>query len=299
MRLSRTIIAAATVPLTALGVGVAACGGGGSAPVPNQVTQQGTDTLNSSEFSAPTVYSAATAGNRAHPGEAQQTMSVYYRDINWQNYAGAWEQYGVSTAQVNPVTNQSYSQFVAGYATTSDVTFVPYKDVTTLTTDTVYLNITADQTNGHVLTYTGWYTVNGRGGNIIAAHVVQTSGSAPRSAPSAPPMLASGIANQLAALQTTELAAAPASEFNYTGPGSVTVSVSQVTYQGTTVNPDSGATLQVFAVTFTDGVGDTGAATITATPPNAPGDAGWATSGVTWTGPYVTRGAFTTPAEAD
>jgi hypothetical protein len=167
MRLTHKVTAEAIVPLAALGIGLGVSQGATAAAQPR----------------APVVHTAAIVQRAPFAGEALHTMSVYYRDINWQNYAGAWEQFGLQPipfaqgGPINPVTHQTYGQFVAGYATTANVNIQPYRDVTTATADTTYINITATQTSGQVLTYTGWYMVNGSG-VIVAAHVVQT-GSAP------------------------------------------------------------------------------------------------------------------------
>jgi hypothetical protein len=148
------IAAGALVPALALGIGLGVSQGATAATQPR----------------APVIHTVAAVQATPYAGEALHTMSVYYREINWHNYAGAWNLFqanaGSGGTAINPVTGQTYGQFVAGYATTADVTAVPVGDVLTATTDTTYLQLKAIQTDGSVILYNGWYTVNASGESI-------------------------------------------------------------------------------------------------------------------------------------
>jgi len=85
--------------------------------------------------------------------------------------------------------------------------------------------------------------------------------------------------------QTQALAAASSSDFNYTGTGSVTVQV-------TCTQEGAGPDVHTYSCWATDGAGDKGESdTVTVT-----GDS-WTDTGMTWTGPNVPSGSYTTPAE--
>ncbi len=109
----------------------------------------------------------ATAPAPAAPAltSAVAVVQQFYQDITNHNYAAAWALGGK-----NLNNGVSYDQWVAGYATTASI------DLTTSgqwSNGTVYASLSALQTDGTVKTYYGTYTVNG--GQIIAAHIKQTS----------------------------------------------------------------------------------------------------------------------------
>lgn len=103
---------------------------------------------------------------------------------------------------------------------------------------------------------------------------------------SAPSFSTSALEQAVAAEQEQALAAAPSSSFDYTGPGSVAVTVS------CTGSPTSSTT---YDCTAQDGEGDSGTDVITV---NADGTE-WSDTGMTWTGPYVTSTTFVTPSVSD
>jgi hypothetical protein len=104
----------------------------------------------------------------------------------------------------------------------------------------------------------------------------------PSAQPSAPSFSTSALEQAVAAEQEQALAAAPSSSFDYTGPGSVAVTVS------CTESPTSATTYDCAAQ---DGEGDSGTDVITV---NADGTE-WSDTGMTWRGPYVTSTTFMTP----
>ena len=148
----RKLAAAAIVPAALLGIG-----------------------LNASQAAsaAPAHVTTTAAYQRLQPwrGQAFSTMRTYYRYINEHDYAGAWLLWN-RTGSTN-TAGQSFREFVAGYRTTAYVSISPLGEHRTGGTDTTFLNIAAYQTNGSVVTYRGWYTVNGNG-YIVMAHVAKT-----------------------------------------------------------------------------------------------------------------------------
>jgi hypothetical protein len=117
------------------------------------------------------------------------------------------------------------------------------------------------------------------------------SGSVPAPPPPAPPVNNGApdqsLVSQVATTEANDLANAGANEFDYTGPGSVTVTVTCGEFgpgdliQGETAN-----------CTASDGVGDNGSGTVTLFKQYAEDD------GFSWTGPYVTdpSGSYDSPA---
>jgi hypothetical protein len=90
--------------------------------------------------------------------------------------------------------------------------------------------------------------------------------------------------NAVAAAETNDLSNAPTSEFDYTGAGSVTVTVTCGDLYGSLVQGETAS------CTASDGVGDTASGTVTLYKTYAQDD------GFDWSGPYVTGGTYDTPA---
>ncbi|MFF2013800.1 hypothetical protein ACFVWY_32700 [Streptomyces sp. NPDC058195] len=91
-----------------------------------------------------------------------ETVRSYYGAINSGDYSTAWDLGGKNLSA-------SYSAFESGFAGTQSDTV----SVTATDGDTVYVEITADQTDGARHTYTGTYTV--RDGTITGARIRRTS----------------------------------------------------------------------------------------------------------------------------
>lgn len=95
----------------------------------------------------------------------------------------------------------------------------------------------------------------------------------------------SALEESMSIAQTQALAGASSSDFNYTGTGSVTVQV-------TCIQAGAGPAVHTYSCWATDGAGDKGESdTVTVT-----GNS-WTDTGMTWTGPNVPSGSYTTPAE--
>jgi hypothetical protein len=95
----------------------------------------------------------------------------------------------------------------------------------------------------------------------------------------------SALEQSMSTAQTQALAGAPSSDFNYTGTGSVTVQV-------TCIQAGAGPAVHTYSCWATDGAGDKGESdTVTVT------GTSWTDTGMTWTGPNVPSGSYTTPAE--
>jgi len=99
----------------------------------------------------------------AVPRRPDAVVTAYYDAINARDYAAA---YRLSTYAQRTKT---FAHFKSGYAGTLHDTLT----ITGVTGDVVNFDLTANQTNGTVKTYTGTYTV--RNGKIIAATVTRTS----------------------------------------------------------------------------------------------------------------------------
>jgi hypothetical protein len=139
----------------------------------------------------------------------------------------------------------------------------------------------------------GWYFITGSNtyiGTIRPPGFTGGEPKAPMNQPSvtvSPPSVgpytsASYLEQQVGNAQTAALSEAPSSSFDYTGSGSATATVT-CTYEGA----------HTWSCSATDGVGDTGSGdTVTV----SGSDQNWADTGMTWTGPYVTSGSYTTPA---
>jgi len=99
----------------------------------------------------------------AVPRRPDAVVTAYYDAINARDYAAA---YRLSTYAQRTKT---FAHFKSGYAGTLHDTLT----ITGVTGDVVNFDLTANQTNGTVKTYTGTYTV--RNGKIVAATVTRTS----------------------------------------------------------------------------------------------------------------------------
>jgi hypothetical protein len=98
----------------------------------------------------------------------QAVVQEFYNDLNAQDFTDAWNLGG------NNLNGDSgYDAWVSGYTTTtvpggiSLSTWSYYPD-----SDAVEVTITADQLDGSINTYQGYYAVEG--GVIVGAHIVQT-----------------------------------------------------------------------------------------------------------------------------
>jgi len=95
---------------------------------------------------------------------AVAVVQQFYQDITDHNYAAAWALGGK-----NLNNGVGYGEWVAGYATTASIDLTTYGQ---WSGGTVWASLSALQTDGTVKTYYGTYTVSG--GQIVAAHIVQT-----------------------------------------------------------------------------------------------------------------------------
>jgi hypothetical protein len=107
----------------------------------------------------PTPASGATSAGGSDPASV---VDAYFAAINAHDYTQAWALGGRNSGSA------SYSQFVAGFATTSN------DAVTVLSTsgDMATARLVAQQDDGSAKTFAGTYTVVG--GVITAFHVEQT-----------------------------------------------------------------------------------------------------------------------------
>ena len=146
----------------------------GTAPdVPGESSGSTSTGVNSLASSAAPVVSARPSGSAtsarpsgarpsgARPsGSATSARLAYVAAINGHDYALAWWLGGRNTGL-------SYPSFVSGFSTTVRDTLT----ILSVSGETVTARLTAQQTDGHVDTYQGTYTVDG--GVIIGFHVRQ------------------------------------------------------------------------------------------------------------------------------
>jgi hypothetical protein len=134
----------------------------------------------------------------------------------------------------------------------------------------------------------GWYISTGPNSYIgtTPPPYMGSTGSSGASGSSGSSYLSlSALEKSMSIAQTNALAGASSSDFNYTGTGSVTVQV-------TCIQAGAGPAVHTYSCWATDGVGDNGESdTVTVT-----GNS-WTDTGMTWTGPNVPSGSYTTPAE--
>lgn len=143
----------------------------GTAPdVPGESSGSTSTGVNSLASSAAPVVSARPSGSAtsARPSSSATgqltgpaaTVLAYVAAINGHDYALAWWLGGRNTGL-------SYPSFVSGFSTTVRDTLT----ILSVSGETVTARLTAQQTDGHVDTYQGTYTVDG--GVIIGFHVRQ------------------------------------------------------------------------------------------------------------------------------
>jgi hypothetical protein len=94
--------------------------------------------------------------------DAWAVVSTFYSDITSKDYAGAWALLGFDP------NSASYAAWVAGYADTGAQTVTKISK----SGDQVSFNLTSNNPDGTVQTYTGTDTV--QNGRIVAASIIQT-----------------------------------------------------------------------------------------------------------------------------
>jgi len=108
-----------------------------------------------------------TPGQPSQPSaNAEAVVDQFFQDISNGDYAGAWALGGANLAG-----GADYSTWVAGYATTTNITLDTQSQ---WNATTVQADITAQQSGGGQTTYSGTYTVEG--GVITSASITQTGG---------------------------------------------------------------------------------------------------------------------------
>lgn len=183
------IKAAVAAALTAGVIGAAvACGGsttpqGGSGGSSARATSAPTVTVTRTAQQPPTAQTqtqtqtappttataaptATTPTSRSSPtaplSNASAVVSQYYQDITDHNYAAAWALGG------DNIAGESYSQYVAGFATTASISLGTVSDFGSGQVSAV---LYATQTDGSVKVYEGTYTVSN--GELVAASITQ------------------------------------------------------------------------------------------------------------------------------
>jgi hypothetical protein len=112
----------------------------------------------------PSAQQAPAEGAPGQPlANAAAVVTQFYQDLSNGDYADAWTLGGVNIA------GTSYSNWVAGYATTTSVTL---NTESQWNSTTVSASITATQSDGGSTSYQGTYTVEG--GVITSASIRQT-----------------------------------------------------------------------------------------------------------------------------
>ncbi|WP_410602197.1 hypothetical protein [Amycolatopsis sp. lyj-90] len=114
-----------------------------------------------------TVYVAPPATQTVYPAPAvpvAQTVIAYYDAINRRDFLTAWNLGGQRLAK-----GGTYASYAKGYATTSWAALT----VTSVSGNTVYVDLSARQTDGSLRTFSGSYTVSG--GAITGANMKRLS----------------------------------------------------------------------------------------------------------------------------
>ncbi|MFC3451724.1 hypothetical protein [Amycolatopsis speibonae] len=114
-----------------------------------------------------TVYVAPPATRTVYPAPAvpvAQTVIAYYDALNRRDFLTAWNLGGQRLAK-----GGTYASYVKGFATTSWDTLI----VTDVRGNTVYVDLSARQTDGSARNFSGSYTVSG--GAITGANMKRLS----------------------------------------------------------------------------------------------------------------------------
>jgi hypothetical protein len=263
----------AAAGIAALGITLAACGGNSAQVTP--AAQSGSATH--APKPKPTVYRFSGSGEWNSPEfKVGSKMTVTY------SYANNTSGDGGDNFAADIENNNDDQQIADDIAVSGGKTTTLYPDLSFGNPDIYHLSV--DATGSWSFTITT--NAGGVPGKSISAG---GSGQSSRSQQSAPPPPAavgpyanvSTLEQSVGADQTQALADAPASEFDYTGPGVATASVSCA--------PEGSDT---FSCSASDDVGDSGSGDVVTVSGSG---SSWSDSGMTWTGPYVTAGSFTTP----
>jgi hypothetical protein len=113
---------------------------------------------------------AGTTGTTGDTGETETASTVvtdYYDHLNAGNYSAAWDMGGSN------LSGGSYSDWVAGFGTTSHVYVTAVDDGSGSGSGVVEVDLQAVQTDGSVQTFSGTYTV--QDGEITSADIDQAS----------------------------------------------------------------------------------------------------------------------------
>ncbi|WP_409491807.1 hypothetical protein [Amycolatopsis sp. cmx-11-12] len=165
----------ATVTLLAAGT-LAACAvpnQGTATPVVALAAPTSTIVVQPPVVAAPpqTVYAAPPTTRTIYPAPAQvpaipvaQTVIAYYEAINRGDFSTAWNLGGQKLAK-----GGTLASYAKGYATTSWVALT----VTSVRGNTVYVDLSARQTDGSLRAFSGSYTVSG--GAITSANMKRLS----------------------------------------------------------------------------------------------------------------------------
>jgi hypothetical protein len=157
--------AAGILVATLILAGVAACGTPMlGVPVPVTVTPQAAATSTiavpapQTIYVQPPVYVAPPADTTV-----AQTVIAYYDALNRRDFATAWSLGGSRIAG-----GGGYTKYVNGFSTTSWDTLT----VTDIRGNTVYVVLSAVQTDGSTRVFSGSYTVSG--GVLVGSHMTRT-----------------------------------------------------------------------------------------------------------------------------
>jgi hypothetical protein len=266
---------AAAAGIAALGITLAACGGNSAQLKPAAQSGSAPATTHAPK-PKPTVYRFSGSGEWNSPEfKVGSKVTVTYSYTN--NTSGE----GGDNFAADIENNNDDQQIANDIAVSGGKTTTLYPDLSFGNADMYHLSV--DATGSWSFTM----TTNAGGApskSISAGGSGQPSGSqqsAPPSAAVGPYANVSTLEQSVGTDQTQALADAPASEFDYTGAGVATASVSCV--------PEGSDT---FSCSASDDVGDSGSGDVVTVSGNG---SSWSDSGMTWTGPYVTAGSFTTP----
>jgi hypothetical protein len=131
--------------------------------VKHTVTVGPSGTPNSGSSSPITTPSQTPAHKSTVPAGPQGTVVAFFQAVNNHEYRQAWN---LNTSAHNI---SDFQQFKQGYAQTSHDTVT----ITSVSGDTVYISLVADQTDGTTKTFSGHYVVEN--GTIVQSSIQQTS----------------------------------------------------------------------------------------------------------------------------
>jgi len=159
-------------------------GGSGDTPSPSTDGYGTADAYSGDDYSSddsggtggyetPTPEDTETTDDTSDTEDTEETRGAstvvtdYYDYLNAGNYSEAWDMGG------SRLFNGSYSDWVAGFATTAHVDVTTSDDGSGSGSGYVAVNLRAQQTDGTVQTFTGTYTV--QDGQITGADIQQVS----------------------------------------------------------------------------------------------------------------------------